>query len=1089
MEAERAADHVVGTFELVGSRDRSVSVAASRVLKDGATNRSPDGSTLPPATLTPASTHPQTALSSVASSAVQDVLRSPGESLDHGTLTLMEARFGRELSDVRIHHDAIASHSAAELKARAYAVGKHVAFGEGEFSPTTLEGRRLLAHEIAHVIQQNETEPRVQRAPSPADPAAKLFDERIKRINQLLSYGFFDWAITDSEATAAFRLLQAMTPQDRARAFGRVRMDRLLDNIPDKLLPQLQSMIALSGGEQSVLALVFQVPGHQALGLIETLPVDSRDRVLESIPPNGRKRIFGGLSKTGQEKFSRLWHEKEDRKMNRALEAMRPLMRHERFLLRVTLQESGVPVDASNPEGTPVEIDGDGEVYFQTLDIAVSIAGRTRSEAEGRLAASFSGIAHTSLTVQLLNPPAGYDPSSFETKPKIAVPDQPPIKAPPPPDPVYEKKQSYRYFIVSLGNSLHLKYQESLKHPDDEKLQKDLEQDSDAFRAFYDWFDKNENSPKLLKTDPGAIYGQIRGKVMIAAIKKEVKKKVELEEEAKRNSPEIMEARGKKWDEFFNLAMRLRSYSSRRFPYSIPLDSEGADILVTGDPALQAVLDQISAELLGWSREHMMDDNYVSVNPRHILAYILKSGYGNMLNEAQKFPLEHERIDRHELIGDSVFGAFAGAVLKGLTAVAIVGGAVGLGIISGGAAFVILGGLATYSGVTSYIARRKDIEEKGYDVSVPETVLDSLGDIVGVSQTVEGITGERLATHEQLTSVERSEQLGGGMGSIAVLLVGSRAFKFGQGVGQNLRLSGPALTPPTLEGVPREAMENLYKKTTEPVAPKPNLAPGPNEAAARGALPEDIRLGFDRWMELTRSNPRKSVDVESLLNKMKPDQIEIISRKLAKDYEAQLAEHQRVAEAKDRSVGDPLRPRLKHTEWKDGVTIHYEKTPPDPTEIQHGQQIQSRTGEPVHIFGDTPSNQTYPGIDGTIGEPPRPIQFKDVRGPQWLKVNAHDAFQNALKFRYSNVEVYLRIPESTVAEAKAAWDAEPGHPRGAQVGWEPSLSGRGLPLAKVIVEAKDGIWEIPAPLKSPNLPGVPIPSHSDQKAVPVGAHP
>jgi hypothetical protein len=65
----------------------------------------------------------------------------------------MEARFGRDFSTVRVHDDAVANDAAAEVDASAFTVGRHIVFGSGLLSPTTTDGRTLLAHELAHVVQ------------------------------------------------------------------------------------------------------------------------------------------------------------------------------------------------------------------------------------------------------------------------------------------------------------------------------------------------------------------------------------------------------------------------------------------------------------------------------------------------------------------------------------------------------------------------------------------------------------------------------------------------------------------------------------------------------------------------------------------------------------------------------------------------------------------------------------------------------------------------------------------------------------------------------------------------------------------------
>jgi hypothetical protein len=86
---------------------------------------------------------------------VSDILSSPGESLDTATREFMEPRFGHELSHVHIHRDERAGASARAVNARAYTVGAHIVFDHGEYAPSGEAGKRLLAHEVAHVLQQN----------------------------------------------------------------------------------------------------------------------------------------------------------------------------------------------------------------------------------------------------------------------------------------------------------------------------------------------------------------------------------------------------------------------------------------------------------------------------------------------------------------------------------------------------------------------------------------------------------------------------------------------------------------------------------------------------------------------------------------------------------------------------------------------------------------------------------------------------------------------------------------------------------------------------------------------------------------------
>jgi hypothetical protein len=78
-------------------------------------------------------------------------LTAGGTPMSPALRALFEPRLGRDLGDVRLHTDAGAAASARAVGARAYTVGNHVAFGDGQWSPETAHGRRLLAHELAHV--------------------------------------------------------------------------------------------------------------------------------------------------------------------------------------------------------------------------------------------------------------------------------------------------------------------------------------------------------------------------------------------------------------------------------------------------------------------------------------------------------------------------------------------------------------------------------------------------------------------------------------------------------------------------------------------------------------------------------------------------------------------------------------------------------------------------------------------------------------------------------------------------------------------------------------------------------------------------
>ncbi|MBC8289034.1 MAG: DUF4157 domain-containing protein, partial [Planctomycetes bacterium] len=89
-----------------------------------------------------------------ASAAVRHVQSEPGAPLPSSTLRFMESRFGRGLGDVRIHTGEFAEQANEALNANAFTLGRDIAFARGQFEPDSRPGRKLLAHELTHVVQQ-----------------------------------------------------------------------------------------------------------------------------------------------------------------------------------------------------------------------------------------------------------------------------------------------------------------------------------------------------------------------------------------------------------------------------------------------------------------------------------------------------------------------------------------------------------------------------------------------------------------------------------------------------------------------------------------------------------------------------------------------------------------------------------------------------------------------------------------------------------------------------------------------------------------------------------------------------------------------
>ncbi len=87
---------------------------------------------------------------------VREAIGSREQPLDRETRNFFEPRLGYDLGRVRIHTGAMAENSAKAINAKAYTLGGDIVFGSGEYKPESNAGRRLIAHELAHIIQQTE---------------------------------------------------------------------------------------------------------------------------------------------------------------------------------------------------------------------------------------------------------------------------------------------------------------------------------------------------------------------------------------------------------------------------------------------------------------------------------------------------------------------------------------------------------------------------------------------------------------------------------------------------------------------------------------------------------------------------------------------------------------------------------------------------------------------------------------------------------------------------------------------------------------------------------------------------------------------
>lgn len=199
--------------------------------------------------------------------AVSEVLRSPGQPLQDDLRGVMQARFGADFSRVRVHADAHAGTSARAVDAAAYTVGHHVVFGAQQFAPSTERGRRLLAHELAHVLQQG------------AQPA--------------VTNGLAIGAVGDAHEAQADRAADAVMRGGHAPAIGsapRATLQRqpLPDGAP------------LVGSASNLPSAGVDIEGDEAISAASPKLVDLAARYKTDAGASGRIEISASLSEAAQ---------------------------------------------------------------------------------------------------------------------------------------------------------------------------------------------------------------------------------------------------------------------------------------------------------------------------------------------------------------------------------------------------------------------------------------------------------------------------------------------------------------------------------------------------------------------------------------------------------------------------------------------------------------------------------------------------------------------------------------------------------------------------------------------------------------------
>ncbi len=165
--------------------------AADRIMAGGTAAIRTNSATPPPLQAAPASATVQGAAPSAITRAAK-ATQTGGQPLPSQDRAFFEPRFGRSLSDVRLHTGAEAASAANGINASAFTHGNNIAFASGQYNPAEPQGRHLLAHELTHTLQQGSA--RTIRRTCPSDKkkippgGSKEFEAAVDAVHALKSY-------------------------------------------------------------------------------------------------------------------------------------------------------------------------------------------------------------------------------------------------------------------------------------------------------------------------------------------------------------------------------------------------------------------------------------------------------------------------------------------------------------------------------------------------------------------------------------------------------------------------------------------------------------------------------------------------------------------------------------------------------------------------------------------------------------------------------------------------------------------------------------------------------------------------------------
>lgn len=215
-------------------------------------------------------------------------LKGSGQPLPKSVRAFFEPRFGYDFSQVMVHADAQAAELARAVKAKAFTMGRNIVFGAGRYSPGTFSGKKLLAHELTHMVQQKATGNKLQ-----SSPEVGVSEEELGVVKYTQYVTYFMAMLREAEHRAVGNSTLYASLVSKAVVDFKEYSEEKLKEIENKITGG-EVVVFLVDAISTVLGLkariVAKVASEIGKGVVKFLYKPMRDSFLEEVEKAGKSR-------------------------------------------------------------------------------------------------------------------------------------------------------------------------------------------------------------------------------------------------------------------------------------------------------------------------------------------------------------------------------------------------------------------------------------------------------------------------------------------------------------------------------------------------------------------------------------------------------------------------------------------------------------------------------------------------------------------------------------------------------------------------------------------------------------------------------